>query len=402
MQPTADAAASDGPDTIAADDHGQVAGGPGDNGPGDNGPRGRGPVHPVWEGTAGGALAMVLTALPVVLPTAGLAGFWTGAAQRRRQWEELSVFGEPFHWLGSGAERLRRWAAGGALALLAVAGVYAGVLLLVLEAGSHRYWLADLAGAVMLVAVWRVARLRTTRYTLTRTRLVEHTGRMTDPLPAALLRDAGLALAVLATAGLAWPWAAAKRLHVRLNRVWIGDRKLNVGRIDPRPLYRPFLPLWAVAVAAGAALAIATWPSLTAGLDALAPLDDPLARVSSGQAVSEALRVAAPALAALAGWLLLCTALAGAWRGRLWQAAAATTSIGGYGFRFAPQPQILAAMALLDLLLTVATLGLARPLMRHLWAIVAVRGLSSAPLDHDPLSDGFGVAVPPTAPAGQS
>jgi len=399
MHPTAEAATTDGPDPVAAVDDDPDDDGPDDE---DTAPRSRGPVHPVWEGTTAGALTMMLAALPVVLPTAGLAGFWTGAAQRRRQWEDLSIFGEPFQWLGSGAERLRRWAAGAVLALLAIAAVYAGALLLVLQAGSHRYWLADLAGLAALVVAWRVARLRTTRHLLTRTRLVEHTGRMTDPLPIALLRDAGLALAVLATAGLAWPWAAAKRLHVRLNRVWIGERKLNVGRIDPRPLYRPFLPLWAVTIGAGTGLAVAVWPSLTAGIAALAPLDDPLATVSSGQAVWAALRVGAPALAALAGWLLLCTALAGAWRGWLWQAAAAATSIGGYGFRFTPRPLTLAAAALLDPLLSLATLGLARPPLRHLWAGIAADGLSSAPLDHDPLADGFGAAVPPTAPARQS
>lgn len=248
---------------------------------------------------------VVLHGLISVL-TLGLWRFWQTTEQRQVVWSHTELDGEPLEYLGRGVELLL-----GAL----IAMVFLGAMLATAQLSMTFLGLAAmptlpglggapaemlplaLAAGLGLPPLFQYALFRARRYRLSRTRWrglrfgMEGSG----------LSLVGLWLlwlpAVVLSAGLAFPfWRWARERHLTRRTLWGRERFGFEG--SGLGLFLHWLPLWTLAVGAGAALA------LPAGRAALSDVAGGLG-VAEGAAATVAAAIAATVAAALLGTLWL-------------------------------------------------------------------------------------------------
>ena len=230
--------------------------------------RGGGSVPPAWrkdepmpaewrpmfrfDGRGGEFFFLLLKNFFLSLITLGIYSFWGKTRQRVYLWSHTHLWGEPLEYTGTGKELF--------LSFLIVMPVF---LVLFFASGILFQFIPTLGPLLFYLVflfIWQFASYRALRFRLTRTRWRGIRGNMSGSALNYAWKGMLYWLAILFSLGILYPWANARMVKLRMDKVWFGDRRFTFTG-PARVLYKSFFVALAlgagVTMLAGAAVAFA-------------------------------------------------------------------------------------------------------------------------------------------------
>lgn len=195
-----------------------------------------------FSGEARTLLPMLSQGFCLQAITLGIYRFWLTTDTRRFYWSNTAVGTEAFAYTGTPMQLLKGFLF--ALAILLPLQALGFLLLLSLPWASA---FVTIAGAAALLLLAQYASYASRRYRLTRTSWRGLRLRMTGSAWTYALTSFGYWLLVIATIGIAYPWAAAAVERIKMRETSYGDAQgAFVGR--PRTLADRLAVVWVLAV----------------------------------------------------------------------------------------------------------------------------------------------------------
>ncbi|HET9902380.1 MAG TPA: DUF898 family protein [Xanthobacteraceae bacterium] len=255
-----------------------------------------------FHGREGAFFALLVRGSLFLMLTLGIYRFWLATDVRRFLWGNTEIAGDALEYTGTAKELL----IGFLMAVVLLLPVNALIFLATFTPGLLKF--SGLIGFLLLAVLGQFAVFRARRYRLTRTVFRGVRLHQTGSAWAYAFRSVVWWLAILLTAGLAYPWATANLERFKMRHTHYGDLTGRFEGSGTRLFLRGVL-LWLVVVV----------PFLAALVAAVAAVDwEALARTlaASGANARQLFDEASPSLAAAIvfasagiGWAVLAAAL---------------------------------------------------------------------------------------------
>jgi uncharacterized membrane protein YjgN (DUF898 family) len=304
-------------------------------------------------GASGPMIRLALVNILLSIATLSIWRFWGRTKVRRLLWGGTTAWGDPVEYVGTGKELFT--------------GFLLALLVIYLPLGVLWTWAQTLVvgqdpmGAVMISVLYPLTMFlismglfRARRYQLSRTVWRGIRGGQTG----SALVYAGLSMLVwvLVPLSLGWalPWGEMKLARYRLSHTTFGDKALVCGA-KAGPLYRPFLGLWLVGLAAPLLGSLALWALMAVGGSVAMVLGTPVAVIAA---------------------ILLLGRLWVGYRVAFYRSLAEGTAFEGARFGAAIQMGPLFRLWFGNMLISVLSLGILRP-----WAALRVFRFTCARLE---------------------
>ncbi|MDJ1008874.1 MAG: DUF898 family protein [Paracoccaceae bacterium] len=187
--------------------------------------------HYTGEGGPLFRLAAVTSFLTLI--TLGIYRFWARTRVRRYIWSSTTAGGDTFQYTGTGLEKLLGFLVAVVILAFALGALQIGLFFLNLSLFSPRSTEEDFAvqigmaylSLLLLAPLFFVARYRSLRYKLSRTRWRGVRFGMDNEAWGYALRGVGLTLLTLVTLGLMLPYQTYTLTKYRTDRMWFGNAR---------------------------------------------------------------------------------------------------------------------------------------------------------------------------------
>ncbi|HVY50339.1 MAG TPA: DUF898 family protein [Devosia sp.] len=168
-------------------------------------------------------LAIIVRGYALMLPTIGLYRFWQATWKRRFYWQNTVIDGEPLEYTGTASQLL----AGFFFALAFFLPIYVALFALSMQqSGLVAAGYLGIAAVIWFLMGYAIYRARDFRLSRTLWRGIRFD--MRGNAWAYALRRFLWSIAMVATAGLAYPWMASSLWRYRWRNTWYGDRQFAI------------------------------------------------------------------------------------------------------------------------------------------------------------------------------
>jgi uncharacterized membrane protein YjgN (DUF898 family) len=297
------------------------------------------------HGGTGAMIRLALVNLALNIVTFSLWRFWGKTRIRRTLWGGTCAWGDPAEYTGTGRELFLGFIVVLVAVFLPVA-IAVGALQVLLQAGNA--WAGAGIAAMQLFIIFLAAAglYRARRYQMSRTLWRGIRGGQSGAAWRYAAMMLGMLAASAATLGWAWPWGEMKLARYRLNNTTFGDCNFTCDARS-KPLYGRFAAVWGAGILFFAGLSFGSIMLVFAN-DHTTPVQ---------MAVSIA---AFYVLVVVWGFLTLAVPYA-RYRAAFWRELAAHTQFADTGFALDATTGSLIKLALGNWLISVASLGVLRP-----------------------------------------
>lgn len=193
-------------------------------------------VHGHYTGEGGQMFKIALVTALLTLVTLGIYRFWGRTRIRRYIWSSATVQGDAFQYTGTGLEKLLGFLVAVIILAFALGAIQIGLFFFNLsffsptegEFGFELQMAAAQASLIFLAPLFFVARYRSLRYKLARTRWRGIRFGMENAAWGYALRGVLLTLLTVITLGAMLPYQTYKLTKYRTDRTWFGNAQLQL------------------------------------------------------------------------------------------------------------------------------------------------------------------------------
>ena len=187
--------------------------------------RGDDPRHPFYDGTARSVAMIALVNGLLTIATLGVYRFWAKTRLRRYLWGRVNYEGDTFEYTGRPLELLIGFVI--ALVVLVALGATMGFAEFALAGNDAALTVLAVGQGLLILFLIHFAIFRARRYRLSRTQWRGIRGGQSGSAVTYGLMGTGWSLAMVVTAGLAYPFMRTGLQGYRLRHTWFGDRAFD-------------------------------------------------------------------------------------------------------------------------------------------------------------------------------